>query len=383
MFDCEKLFKRIDSLEETYIKYWEEICTIESPTDCKEGVDAVGNYIIEKAKARGWKIEKLEEKISGDCICITMNPDVKNAPVCLSGHMDTVHPLGLFEAPVVKKDENRIYGPGVSDCKGGIVAALMAMVALEEEGFVSRPVKLILQSDEETSSVGSDKRTVKFMCDCAKGAVAFLNCEPYITNTVVIKRKGIAQYTFKITGKAVHAAACFNGVNAISEAAHKILELEKLKDKDGITANCGIISGGTKSNTVAAECTLKVDFRFSNAAEFEEVKRIAKRVAETSYVEGTTCELVLESSRDAMEITEENLKLYERVNEIYEAVNLPKLSKGSSGGGSDAAYTTMYGIPTLDSLGVANEKIHTKDESATLSSLKEAAKRVASVCYCI
>lgn len=383
MIACDTLFNRIDAAEKEYITFWKELCQIESPTDYKAGVDAAADYVIEKAKVQGWQIEKQTQPISGDCICITMNPDAAGVPVCLSGHLDTVHPLGLFGSPTVKMDETNIYGPGVADCKGGIVAAFMAMAALEAENFRARPVKLILQSDEETSSAGSNKTTIQYMCECARGAAAFLNCEPYVANTTVLQRKGIAKYSFLITGKAVHAANCFLGISAITEAAHKVLALEKYKDKDGITANCGIISGGTKINTVPEKCTLQVDFRFSNADELSEVQKIAQSVADTSYVAGTTCELVLESLRDAMELTDTNLRLLDRANEIFEANHLPKLSFRSTGGGSDAAYTTQCGIPTMDSLGVECKHIHSRNECSPLSSLKEAAKRIAAICYCI
>ncbi len=380
MISCENVFKRIEALEQEYIKVLEEFCLVESPTDYKEGVDAAGNYIIQKAEAFGWKVEKQKQEIAGDCICITMNPDAKEAPICLSGHIDTVHPVGLFGTPAVRIEGDKMYGPGVADCKGGIVAALLVMAALDEEGFCTRPIKLILQSDEETSSVESNKTTVEYMCECARNAVAFLNCEPSIAGTAVLKRKGIAKYIFNITGRAAHAANCFNGISAITEAAHKIIELEKYKDENGITANCGIISGGTKENTVPEECTFKVDFRFSNNQELEEIKKIAKRVAENSYVEGTTCELILGSLRDAMELNDTNIKLLEKVNEIFKKANMPVLTARSTGGGSDAAYTTQCGIPTLDSLGVEFGNMHSKDEYALIPSLKESAKRIAAIC---
>ena len=51
-----------------------------------------------------------------------------------------------------------MYGPGVMDCKGGIVAAIMAMEALEKCGFTERPVQLLLQSDEENGSATSNKK---------------------------------------------------------------------------------------------------------------------------------------------------------------------------------------------------------------------------------
>lgn len=380
MINSEKLFKRIDDMEQEYVKILEEFCRIESPTDYKAGVDAASNYIVKKAEAFGWKIERQKQEVAGDCICITMNPDATGAPVCLSGHVDTVHPIGLFKDPVVKYDGDIMYGPGIADCKGGIVASLLAMAALNKESFTARPIKLILQSDEETSSIQSNHTTVDYMCECSRGAVAFLNCEPSLKGTTVLKRKGIIRYTFKITGRAEHASACYNGVSAIAEAAHKILELEKYKDMRGITANCGKISGGTKTNSVPAECTFEVDFRFASSEERNQVENIAKNVAETSYIEGTTCELVMESFREAMELTDANLKLLETANKIFEKTNLPTLSIRESGGGSDASYTTMCGIPTLDSIGVASKNIHSKDEYTLISSLTQSAKALAAIC---
>ena len=380
MINCEKLFKRIDDMEQEYVKILEEFCLIESPTDYKEGVDAASNYIIKKAEAFGWMIERQKQEVAGDCICITMNPNVEKAPVCLSGHVDTVHPVGLFKEPVVRYDGDKMYGPGIADCKGGIVASLLAMVALHKENFTNRPIKLILQSDEESSSQESNNTTIDYMCECARDAVAFLNCEPSLAGTTVLKRKGIIRYAFNITGRAEHASSCYNGVSAIAEAARKITELEKYKDMKGITANCGKISGGTKVNTVPANCTFEVDFRFSNSEECSMVHSIAQKVADTSYIEGTTCELVMESIRVAMEITDSNIKLLEKANKIFEKTNLPVLSIRESGGGSDASYTTMRGIPTLDSLGVASKNIHSKDEYTLISSLTESAKALAAIC---
>ncbi len=380
MNSCNKLFDRIDALQQEYITFWEEFCSIESPTDNKAGVDAAGEYIVGKAKAHGWKIEKQEQAVAGDCLCITMNPNAKGAPVCLSGHLDTVHPVGLFGTPAVKKDNQKIYGPGVADCKGGIVAAFMAMAAMETEGFTARPIKLILQSDEETSSAESEKTTVEYMCECARGAVAFLNCEPHVARTAVLQRKGIAKYTFKITGKAAHAGNCYDGISAIAEAAHKILELEKYKDKEGITFNCGIVSGGTKINTVPEQCLFQVDCRFASEVQLSEIKEIIRETADTAYIEGTTCEVVLESLRSAMELTDTNLQLLEKANAIFKENQLPTLTCRATGGGSDAAYTTRCGIPTLDSLGVEFENIHSRSECAVLASLAESAKRLAVLC---
>ena len=85
---CNQLFRKIDELDEMYRNLWEDICNIESPSDSKTGVDAVGQYITAFAERHGWKTERCPQAVSGDAICITMNPEAKGKPVALSAHME-------------------------------------------------------------------------------------------------------------------------------------------------------------------------------------------------------------------------------------------------------------------------------------------------------
>ena len=358
-----------------------DICNIESPTEYKEGVDSVGKYIIEKAKKRNWLIEVQKQEIAGDAICITMNPDAKEQSVCFSAHMDTVHPVGLFEKPMVRCDETKIYGPGTLDCKGGIVSSFMAMAALEEMGFTKRPVKLILQSDEENGSRFSNKTTVEFMAKMSKDAIAFLNCEGNSPGTFIAERKGIRKYKFEVTGKAVHSSVCYDGVSAVAEAAYKILELEKMKDSDGLTCNCGIINGGTAENTVPEKCTFTADIRFKTSKQAEEAHKLVEKIANTSYIPGSSCKFSLASYRCAMEKTDFNVELGKKMNEIFARNGLPELKPTLGNGGSDAADMTEYGIPTVDNLGPSGEGGHSIRECINKDSLKYSAQMLAAIAY--
>ncbi len=380
---CKALFEMIDSLEEEYCALLVRACNIESPTDCKAGVDAVGSLFADLAKDRGWQVEVGRQEISGDCICITMNPDAPGQAVCFSGHMDTVHPIGAFGTPPTRLEGDMLYGPGVTDCKGGIVASLLAMDALHRVGFRSRPVKLILQSDEENGSRFSNKTTVAFMGEQAKGCIAFLNTENYKSGFLRVGMKGIRKYAYEITGRSVHSAVCYNGSSAISEAAHKILELEKYKDGDAITCNCGLIFGGVAENTVPDRCTFTADFRFKSSQMAEEVERIAKEIAERSFVEGTTCRLILKSWRYCMEKNDTNMSLLRKANAIYRENDLPILEPIETNGAADSADMTHLGIPCLDGFGAEGGKIHTREEFMYRRSLREAAKRLAAVAYCL
>lgn len=380
---CQELFKKIEELNEKYINIWEAVCNIESPSDCKSGVDKVGDYFVKMAKEWDWQIDALECESAGNAICITMNGEAQAAPVVFSGHIDTVYPVGLFGEPAVRKENGKIYGPGVTDCKGGAVAALMAMETLMLCGFNKRPVKLILQTDEETGSKISNKKTVEFMCEKSKGAVAFFNMEPTSGNTAILTRKGIIRYRFHIKGIAAHSARCTEGANAVAEAAHKILKLEKFKDAGGITCNCGVINGGTTPNTVAAECSFTADIRFVDFEQLSVIKKIVESIAETNEIDGCTCVLEEISFRPAMSFAQRNKDLFDKMNEIYSQNGLPQLQGIVGLGGSDAAYITEAGIACIDGMGADGGYIHTINEFARLDSLAESAKRLVAVTYYI
>lgn len=381
---CEALFQKIDELNADYLRVWEEICNIESPTAYKAGVDAVGAYCSAMARERGWTVEIQTQSLSGDVVCITMNPDAKRAPISLSGHMDTVHPVGMFGTPAARIEGDKIYGPGVEDCKGGVIAGLLAMDALRLCGFVDRPIRLLLQSDEETGSKGSGKTTIGYICEKAKDSVAFLNLEGFKSGTATVQRKGIVSFRFTVKGKEGHSALCAQeGANAIVDAAHKLIDLDRLKDHDGITCNCALVEGGTVLNTIPGTCSFSVNFRYATQEQLDWIDQYVKQLAATSHVKGCQCTVERIGMRVAMEYKERNVELLRTMNRIFAENGLPELAEGKSNGGSDAADVTVYGIPCIDSLGVYGGKIHSIDEFAYISSLAEAAKRLACVIYCM
>ena len=153
-----------------------------------------------------------------------------------------------------------------------------------------------------------------FMCEKAKGSVAFLNAEGSRKGLVTMTRKGIIRYSFTVKGKAVHSSECYGGANAVVEAAHKIIELEKWKDKDGITCNCIITKGGTVANTVPEECVFQADIRYTSPEEYETVKRTVEEICNRVYVEGCSCTVERASFRPAMAKSDKNDQLLDKIN---------------------------------------------------------------------
>lgn len=384
MSQCKELFARIDRREREFISLWESVCNIESPTDCKAGLDRVGACFAEVARANGMAVSVLPQTVAGDLVSVTLNPDAKAAPVTLCAHIDTVHPVGAFGTPPVRIEGDTVYGPGVTDCKGGAVAALYAMCALHDVGFAARPVTLFLQTDEETHSETSGRTTIRHICEGARNSVAHLNIESSRAGepSAVLWRKGISTHSLTLQGKAAHASRCAFGISAVEAAARIVTALSGYKDHDGITFNCGLIAGGTAPNTVPDTCRLTVEYRFFTAEQRATAAKILREAIAQAEAMGVSVTDEV-TARDAMEKCERNFALLDKMNEIYAAEGLPTLSAKCSVGGSDAADATVAGIPCVDSIGVEGDRIHTLLEYARVSSLREAAYRIGAVIYCI
>lgn len=387
----QELFNYIDELYPRYVEFWKSICTIETPTSDKARVDELGSFLKRSAEELDFKICEHVEIQSGNALCFTMNPDAQGTPVCFSAHMDTVHPVGSFGKIPVHTDDTYIYGPGVADCKGGIAAGFLAMHALKACGFTQRPIKLILQSDEEVGSAQSERRTIAFMQEMARSSAAFLNLETHAvikTNCAddassaepaVIVRKGIIRYRFHVYGISVHSARCQDGANAVAAAAYKILELEKMKSGQALTCCCSMVEGGSAANVVPDHCTFTADIRFADAAQMREAKLRVAQIAAENHIPGSSCKTELLSYRCAMEYEKRNEKLLEKMNAIYRSNGMPILEAAQSCGGSDGSDISAAGIATIDSIGVSGDMIHSLGERAELHSLAACAKRIAVV----
>ena len=372
------IFEAVDSLASKYVSIWKDVCEIESPTDNKRGVDAVGNYLMDIARKNGWSVDVFEQPIAGNVITVTMNPHASAAPLALSGHMDTVHAIGAFPTPTVKIEGDTIYGPGVCDCKGGIVVGFLAMEALRKCNFTARPVVMYLQSDEEGGGKYSNDETIRHICHAAQGSVAFLNLEGGTAGKICQARKGIASFEITVKGQEAHSALCATaGANAILQAAQLIVELEKIKDADGLTCSCTLINGGTKHNIVAGLCRFTANVRFATQKQLEDFQDYLADLTKTPTVAGCQIEVLLPRIRPALEANEQNLALIDRLNRIWSDNGMTPLQGGSDLGGSDAANVSASGIPAVDNLGVFGGKIHTLEEFAVVSSLTQQAKRIA------
>ncbi|MBI3359725.1 MAG: M20/M25/M40 family metallo-hydrolase, partial [Chloroflexi bacterium] len=93
----------------------------------------------------------------GDMLRVRCNPERNEPGILVLSHVDTVHPLGtLGTALPIRRDGNKVYGPGVYDMKASTVMTLIAIRRLEQAGMMpARPITALFTSDEEIGSESS------------------------------------------------------------------------------------------------------------------------------------------------------------------------------------------------------------------------------------
>src|SRR5207248_11542855 len=164
--------------------------------------------------------------------------------------------------------DGKISCPGSLDMKTGLAQMLFAVCALRAvQGGIPRPVTVLSVTDEESGSDSSRELTEAL----AKKSAAVFVLEPGQGAEGAFKtaRKGVGEFVVKVTGHASHAGVDFStGASAITELARQIERIAAFTDlKRGITVNPGVIRGGTRSNVVASQAEVDVDFRIPRMAD--------------------------------------------------------------------------------------------------------------------
>lgn len=370
----DKAYEWTDAHKDDMVDLWKQMVTIDSGIGVKEGGMEMGNLCAGILEKLGFSIRRVSYEKCGDTI-IGERGDLSKPYTILMGHMDTVFFKGEPEKRPFTIKDGKAYGPGVLDMKGGVTILLYAVRFLLEAGYNRYRIKIILAGDEEVAH-GNSTASADYEKE-AKGAIMGFNLETgFVDNSVVIERKGVAQYLFEVDGVGAHAGNNpEDGRSAVEELAHKILDIQAETDwQEGTTVNCGVIAGGTVANAVPEHAWVKVDVRFKTTAGMERIEKAFQTIAKKQYVESTTTcckKLVVFPPMERLESSE---KLFERAEAIAEKYGFPKAKAIAVGGGSDSAHLTACGIPTLCALGVRGQFNHTEREWAEEESLFERTK---------
>jgi glutamate carboxypeptidase len=268
-----------------------------------------------------------------------------------------------------RQSRGRLWGPGVFDMKAGLAFFLFAMQGLRDLDLpVARKVVLQVNSDEEVGSPSS--RVLTEEAARRSGAVLVLEPSTGLEGKLKTSRKGVGDYTIAIRGRAAHAGLDFsNGASAIVEMARQVEHIAGFTRLDrGITVSPGVISGGTRSNVVAAECSCEIDIRAPREADRKYLER--KFASLRPFDRRCTIEVTGGLNRPPMERAAGVRKLFRLAQRLARELGV-ELEESSSGGGSDGNFTAALGVPTLDGLGAVGEGAHAPHDSILVNRLAD------------
>jgi len=350
-----------------YLEDLRTLVNVDCGTSNKDGVDAVGRILREKLQSAGAKLTEFPLTKFGDC-CLATWCGSGQARVLLSGHLDTVFPDGTATERPMQIVGNRIYGPGVSDMKSGLLSGLYSMRMLQFIGFDDfAEIRFFLNTDEEVGSHTSRKLYQPLVNDVDAALVLE---SARASGDIVSARKGGAAYRFTVHGRQAHAGVEIEkGANAVVELARCIQELNALNGLNpGTTVNVGVIGGGTVSNVVPDLAWADIDGRFVTITAAKSLDQQVRKIATRTSIAGTHIEIMGGIEKGPMEKTSATTYLVELGQDVGRLLGI-SFQDVLTGGTSDGNLISELGVPVLDGLGPIGGLDHSPKEYLELDSI--------------
>jgi succinyl-diaminopimelate desuccinylase len=195
-----------------------------------------------------------------------------------------------FEARIV---DDRMYGRGVNDMKGGLVAAICATKAIVKSGIrLGGDILIGAVCDEEGHMIGIKHFVEQGWADDVDAAII---CEPE-ENHLCISQKGVMWVRITFTGKMAHGAMPLTGVNSAYPTAGFLTAMQKLEAEQiathgkheflgqpSITPTIlrSPVRGEPQNNVMPAQTEVVLDIRLIPGQSPEQIKARIKNACDT------------------------------------------------------------------------------------------------------
>ena len=321
---------------------------------------------------------------------IMTNGNSKNKTFCFLGHTDVVPPgpesewsVPPFSGEII---DNKIYGRGAADMKGGVACFISALKEfLSENKDPSFNIMVLLNSNEEGKlENGKVDRVINEMIDKDKFIDFCLIGEPSsskkVGDVIRIGRRGSLSGNLKVYGIQGHVAYPKQALNPILGIGKT---LEELKNMEWDRGNenfeptsfqvSNIKSGTGAENVVPGVLEMTFNFRFSPESSPDGLKEKFEALLKKSdlkYDVSWTLSALpfLTAKTEFIDIVKSSIK---EINNIDTKID-------NGGGTSDGRWVAPMGSEIVE-LGPLNKTIHQIDEHVDiedLSTLKEIYKKI-------
>ncbi len=392
-----KLVESVDAHAADEIAALEKVVNTDSGTFNTTGVREVGRYFQQELESLGFKTRwiSMPEAMhrAGHLIAEHAPEKSSGNRVLLIGHMDTV-----FEGQGhrFERSGDTVRGAGSMDMKGGDIALLYALKALQDAGMLNHAyVRVFLTGDEENpgSPIDVSRRDI---IDAARQSDVALSFEPQLVRGKIrISRRGLSTWSLQTTGVQGHSAFVLRdgGDGAIYEASRVLDGFQMaFTGHPSITINPGLFLGGTdvaydaqhssgtsagKFNVVARAATVKGDLRFLSETEREQAKSRMREIAAANLPK-TSAQLSFDDLVPGWPVMDQNVDVMRMIDAVSRDLGQGPLEMADpvAGGFGDFNFIATV-VKGADGLGVIGKGLHSPDETIDLKSLEPATARAA------
>ena len=326
-------------------------------------------------------------------IIATVDSGRPGAVLMLEGHTDVVSEgdrrSWKYDPFAAEIADNRIYGRGACDMKGGVAVALLTAKAFRASDVpFAGKIRLGLVCDEEGMMIGIKDFIRKGHADDVNAAFV---PEPE-ENQLCISMKGAMRATVRIHGKMAHGCMPLTGINPNTRLARTILAFEELETAE--KKRCGedpylgwpsitftVIQAPpagepAQLNVMPAEAIGYVDIRTTPAQDHEQLRRQLQKIVEKLGEQDKDYHAEIEfiEDRPVVAIEKEESVVTCSASSYRDVTGKEPVYNGVPGATDGTFLNAWKGIPCLVNGPGPRHIPHQKDEYIEIDELVEAAR---------
>jgi acetylornithine deacetylase len=303
----------------------------------------------------------------------------------LNAHLDTVGVAGMTDPHAPRVAGGRLYGRGAMDTKGGLAAAMLAMVGAARLGLAG-DVVFTAVVDEEYASAGTEALVRGWESHAAGRRSDFGRPDAAIvlepTGLVLTTaHKGFVWLEVETEGLAAHGSLPEVGVDAIAKMGPILAGIDALAGQLARgprhpllgpgSIHASQIEGGQEWSSYPARCRVRVERRIvpgeTGTTAEAELRRLVEHAAAGNPALRATVRVVFERAPLDVPAT---APIVEVMSRHTAAVTGREARLGGLAGWTDAALLSAAGVPSLV-FGPSGQGLHGIEEWVDLDSVRQ------------
>ena len=349
-----------------------DLVHIESGSKDIEGLNQIAERIASQLKQLGGTVDVLQtsdiyrlddtpEKVGPAVQAVFKGTGSKK--IMLIAHMDTVYLKGMLKGQPFRIDGDKAYGLGISDDKQGIALIIHTVALLQKLNFKDYgTLTVLINGDEEISSPGWRSTITRVAAE----QDVVLSFEGGGTDgTLRLATSGIGAAYLTVQGKASHAGAKpEDGVNALYELSHQLLQMKDLsKSDEGLKLNWTVSKAGTNRNVIPAEATAQADARALRVADLDGLEKSLQEKVKSKLLPASKVDVKFEVRRPPLEASDASRRVAGYGKVIYQELGMSlNVVEKATGGGTDAAFAALKTKgAVVEGMGLSGYGAHSND----------------------